>query len=58
MRFWLLNITSLKVKQGHFELAILVLHTFSSFLLRLKVFRSITFKYLYDSNTDYSDAAV
>ena len=38
----------LKVKQGHFETAILILHNFFVFLLRLKVFRSITLKYLYD----------
>ena len=48
-----MTFTRLKVKQGHFETAILILHNFSSFL-RLKVFRSITLKYLYDSNADYS----
>ena len=48
MRFWHLNMTLLKVKQGHFETAILILHNFFVFLLRLKVFRSITLKYLYD----------
>ena len=48
MRFWHLNMKLLKVKQGHFETSILVLDNFSPFL-RLKVFRSITFKYLYDS---------
>ena len=31
---------------------------FCRFLLRLKVFRSITFKYLHDSKAEYSDAAV
>ena len=30
---------------------------FFRLLLRLKVSKSITFKYLYDSNTEYSDAA-
>ena len=48
-----MTFTRLKVKQGHFETALLILHNFSSFL-RLKVFRSITLKYLYDSNADYS----
>ena len=48
MRFWHLNMKLLKVKQGHFETSILVLDNFFAFL-RLKVFRSITFKYLYDS---------
>ena len=33
----------------------MVLLNFSSFILRLKVFRSITNKYLYDSNIEYSD---
>ena len=41
------HIAALKVKQGHFATAILVLH---NFLLRLKVLRSIRFKYLHDSN--------
>ena len=52
-----MTFTQLKVKQGHFETAILILYNFSSFL-QLKVFRSITLKYLYDSNADYSDGAV
>ena len=43
-----MTFTRLKVKQGHFETAILILHNFFVFLLRLKVFRSITLKYLYD----------
>ena len=58
MRFWHLNMTLLKVKQGHFETAILVLHNFFGLLLWLKVFRTITFQYLYDSNIEYSVAAV
>ena len=52
------DIAALKVKQGHFETAILVLHNFVVFYNGLiKVFRSITFKYLHDSNGEYSDAA-
>ena len=31
MRFWHLNMTLLKVKQEHFEIAILVLHNFFDF---------------------------
>ena len=31
---------------------------FLRLLLRLKVFRSITLKYLHDSNAEYSDAPV
>ena len=58
MRFWHLNMTLLKVKQGHFETVILVLHNFFDLLLWLKVFRTITFQYLYDSNIGYSVAAV
>ena len=53
MRFWHVNM--------HFEIAILVFHNFVVcllVLLRLKVFRSITFKYLRDSNAEYSDVAV
>ena len=58
MRFWHLNRTLLKVKQRHFENAILVLHNFVVSLLRLKEFRSIIFKYFHDSNAEYSDAAL
>ena len=48
---------SFKVKQGHLETAIFILHNFYVFM-RLKVFRSITLKYLNDSSSEYSDAAV
>ena len=48
----------LKVKQGHFENAILILHKLFCLLLQLKVSRSITLKYLHHSNAEYSDAAV
>ena len=42
MRSWhLLNLALLKVEQGHFETAILIIHNFR-LLLRLQVFRSIT----------------
>ena len=59
MRFWHLNVTFAKVKQGHFETAFLILHMqFSRLLLRLKVFRSTTLKYLYDENAEYGDVAV
>ena len=54
MRSWHLNMTLLKVKQGKIETAILILRL----LLRLQVFRSITFTYPHDSNALYSDAAV
>ena len=55
------DIAALKVKPGHFETAILVLHIdsqFCSLLLGLNVFRSIAFKYLHDSNGENSDAAI
>ena len=48
---------SFKVKQGHLETAIFILHNFYVFM-RLKEFRSITLKYLNDSSSEYSDAAV
>ena len=48
----------LKVKQGHLEAAILILHNFYVFYYGLKVFRSIKLKYLHDSNAEYSDGAV
>ena len=50
MRFWHVNM--------HFETVILVFHNFVVRLLQLKVFRSVTFKYLRDSNAEYSDVAV
>ena len=56
MRFWHLNMTLLRVKQGHFESAILFFSIFR-LLLRLKVFRSITSRYLYDLNIEYGDAS-
>ena len=52
------DIAALKVKQGHFETASLVFSQLSRLLSPLKVFRSITFKYIHDSNGKYSDAAV
>ena len=48
----------LKVKEGHLETAILILHNFYVFYFGLKVFRSITLKYLYDSNAEYRDGAI
>ena len=57
-RFWHLNMTLLKVKQRHFEIAVLILHNFLRLLLRLRVFWNISLKYLGDSNAEYSDAAV
>ena len=44
MRSWhLLNMALLKVEQGHFKIAILILRNFAGpLLLRLQVFRSIT----------------
>ena len=51
--------TLLKVKQGHYETAILIiLIQFVLRLLCLQVFRSVTVKYLHDSNVVYGDAAV
>ena len=52
------DIAALKVKQGHFETRHFGSSQFCRLLLRLKVFRSTTFKYLHDSNGKYSDAAV
>ena len=48
MRFWHLNMKLLKVNKGTLRPPSWFLTIFSPFL-RLKVFRSITFKYLYDS---------
>ena len=53
-----LTFTRLKIKKGHFENSQLDSSLFFRLLLRLKVFRSITLKYIYDSNAEYSDAAV
>ena len=58
MRIWHLSVILLKVKQVHFETAFCDSAQFFCLLLRLKVFRSITFKDLYDSNTEYNDADV
>ena len=52
------DIAALKVKQGHFETAIVGSSQFCRLLLRLKVFRSVALEYLHDSNADYSNAAV
>ena len=46
------DIAALKVKQGHFETAIFGSSQFCRLLLRLKVFRSIKFKYLHNSNAE------
>ena len=48
--------TLLKVRQGHLETAII--HNFYVFYYGLKVFRSITLKYLHDSNAEYRDGAI
>ena len=54
MRFWHINMISLNIKQGHFETATLILHNFFVVYYGLR----ITFNYLFDSNTEYSDPAV
>ena len=46
-----LNMALVKVEQGHFETAILILHN-------VFVFYYGYIKYLHDSNAVYSDAAV
>ena len=46
-----------KVKQGHFETTMLILHNFSSFIEGTGVWKHYI-KYLHDSNAVYSDAAV
>ena len=59
MRFW--HLTVIDIAQGQAR-ALRGRHLDPSqllrLLLRLKVFRSITLKYLHDSNAEYSDAAV
>ena len=52
-----LNMALLKVEQGHFETAILIVHNFSSFITATGVWKNYI-KYLHDSNAVYSDAAV
>ena len=52
-----LNMALVKVEQGHFETAILILHNFSSFITATGVWKNYI-KYLHDSNAVYSDAAV
>ena len=51
-----LNMTLLKVEQGHFETAILILDNFFVFYYGHRCLENI--KYLHDSNAVYSDAAV
>ena len=46
-----------KVEQGHFETAILILHIFSSFITATGVWKRYI-KYLHDSNAVNSNAAV
>ena len=59
MRFWHLTVNDITLGQPR---ALRDRHLDSSqflrLLLRLKVFRSITLKYLHDSNAEYSDAPV
>ena len=47
-----------KVKQGHFETAILILHNFFVLYNDYKCLEADYIKYLHDSNAVYSDAAV
>ena len=49
--------TLLKVEQGHFKTAILILHNFFVFYYATGVWKHYI-KYLHDSNSVYSDAAV
>ena len=59
MRFWHLTGHSLGLRSNKGTLKPPSLFfTIFCLLLRLKVFRSITLEYLYDSNADYSDGAV
>ena len=58
MRFWHLNMTLLKVKQGHFETAILILHNFFVFYFGQRCLEAKHSKYIHDLNAEYSDAAV
>ena len=59
MRFWDLTVNDFAEGQtralgdSHLDSS-----QFLRLLLRLKVFRSKTLKYLHDSNAEYSDAAV
>ena len=59
MRFWDLTVNEFAEGQtkalgdSHLDSS-----QFLRLLLQLKVFRSITLKYLHDSNAEYSDAAV
>ena len=46
-----------KVEQGHFETATLILHNFFVFYYGSGVWKNYI-KYLHDSNAVYSDAAV
>ena len=59
MRFWHLNMTYLfKVKQGYFEIAILILHNFFICYYKRCLEACLELKYLHDSNTENSDATV
>ena len=58
MRSWhLLNMALLKVEQGHFETAILIIHNFFVFFTATGV-KNHYIKYPHHSNAVYSDAAV
>ena len=58
MRFWHLTVNDIAYGQTRaFGDRHLDSSQFLRLLLRLKVFRSITLKYLHDSNAEYSDAA-
>ena len=52
-----LNMALVKVEQGHFETAILILHNFFVFITATGVWQNYI-KYLHDSNTVYCEAAV
>ena len=58
MIFWHLNMTLLRGQTRALWDRHLDSSLFFRLLLRLKVFRSITFKYLHDWNAEYCDAAV
>ena len=52
------DFAALRVKQGHFETPILVLYNFVIFYYGLRCLETWHYKYLHDSNAEYSDAAV
>ena len=53
-----LNMELLKVEQGHFETAILILHNFFVFYITATAVWKHYIEHLHDSNAVYSDAAV